>query len=168
MLTTTGRRTGQSRCQPLLYTLDGNGYVVVATNWGFPTHPGWSANLLANPAAIIEVRGRRIPVRAVLAEGSERERLWQLVTPGWRAYQTYAAAAERTMRVFLLVPLLRNRGEMLFGYYLAKLGQRILAAYDTRQADTRQADNQRRAAAGLPPRTRKRRRTTLAQLAVPP
>jgi deazaflavin-dependent oxidoreductase (nitroreductase family) len=108
MLTTTGRRTGQSRCQPLLYTLDGNGYVVVATNWGFPTHPGWSANLLANPAAIIEVRGRRIPVRAVLAESSERERLWRLVTPVWPAYQTYAAATERTMRVFRLVPLLRN------------------------------------------------------------
>jgi hypothetical protein len=41
--------------------------------------------------------------------------------------------------------------------------QRILTAYDTRQAD-----NQRRAAAGLPPRTRKRRRTTLAQLTAPP
>jgi hypothetical protein len=41
--------------------------------------------------------------------------------------------------------------------------QRILTAYDTRQAD-----NQRRAAAGLPPKTRKRRRTTLAQLAAAP
>ena len=41
--------------------------------------------------------------------------------------------------------------------------QRILTAWDTRQAG-----NQRRAAAGLPPRTRKRRRTTLAQLAAPP
>jgi deazaflavin-dependent oxidoreductase (nitroreductase family) len=104
MLTTTGRRTGQSRCQPLLYTPDRNGYVVVATNWGFPAHPGWSANLLANPAAIIEVSGRRIPVRAELAEGPERERLWRLVTPAWPAYQTYAAATERTIRVFRLVP----------------------------------------------------------------
>jgi hypothetical protein len=42
--------------------------------------------------------------------------------------------------------------------------QRILNAWDTRQAD-----NQRRAAAGLPPRTRKRRRkTTLASLTAPP
>ncbi len=46
---------------------------------------------------------------------------------------------------------------------LTARNQRILAAYDTRQAD-----NQRRAAAGLPPRTRNRRRTTLAQLAAPP
>jgi hypothetical protein len=42
--------------------------------------------------------------------------------------------------------------------------QRILAAWNTRQAE-----NNRRAAAGLPPRTRKRRRkTTLATLTTPP
>ena len=42
--------------------------------------------------------------------------------------------------------------------------QRILADWDARQAD-----NQRRAAAGLPPRTRKRRRkTTLASLTAQP
>ena len=42
--------------------------------------------------------------------------------------------------------------------------QRILTAWDARQAD-----NERRAAAGLPPRTRKRRRkTTLASLTAPP
>ena len=48
---------------------------------------------------------------------------------------------------------------------LAVRNQRILAAWDTRQADTA-----RRAAAGLPPRTRKRRRRqTLATLAsIPP
>jgi hypothetical protein len=41
--------------------------------------------------------------------------------------------------------------------------QRILTAWNARQAD-----NARRAAAGLPPKTRKRRRTTLASLAAPP
>ena len=47
---------------------------------------------------------------------------------------------------------------------LAVRNQRILTAWDIRQAD-----NNKRAAAGLPPRTRKRRRKTLASLsAVPP
>jgi hypothetical protein len=41
--------------------------------------------------------------------------------------------------------------------------QRILNAFDTRQAD-----NTRRAAAGLPAKTRKRRRKTLAMLAATP
>jgi hypothetical protein len=46
---------------------------------------------------------------------------------------------------------------------LAVRNQRILAAWDARQAD-----NARRAAAGLPPKTRRRRRTTLASLATSP
>ena len=41
--------------------------------------------------------------------------------------------------------------------------QRIISAYRARQAD-----NARRAATGLPPKTRKRRRTTLASLAAAP
>ena len=43
---------------------------------------------------------------------------------------------------------------------LAVRNQRILTAWDARQAD-----DARRAAAGLPPRTRRRRRKTLASLA---
>jgi hypothetical protein len=46
---------------------------------------------------------------------------------------------------------------------LVARNQRILAAWNTRQED-----NARRAAAGLPPKTRKRRRTTLASLTAPP
>jgi deazaflavin-dependent oxidoreductase (nitroreductase family) len=105
MLTSIGRRTGKYRSQPLLYTLDGNGYVVVATNWGKPSHPGWSANLLANRDAVIDIRGQRIRVRAALAEGPERERLWRLVTSSWPAYQSQADGADRDIRVFRLTPL---------------------------------------------------------------
>ena len=43
---------------------------------------------------------------------------------------------------------------------LAVRNQRILAAWNARQAD-----DARRAAAGLPPKTRRRRRKTLASLA---
>jgi deazaflavin-dependent oxidoreductase (nitroreductase family) len=104
MITTTGCKSGQTRRQPLLYVPDGDGYVVVGSNWGGPTHPGWSANLLADPAATVEVRGRRISVRAVLAKGPERDRLWQLVLRVWPAYQNYADGTDRTIRLFRLVP----------------------------------------------------------------
>lgn len=104
-ITTTGRSSGQPRRQPLLYVPDGDGYVLVGSNWGGQVHPGWSANLLANPDALLEVRGRRIPVRASLAKGAERDRLWKLVLPVWPAYQNYAAGTERTIRLFRLVPV---------------------------------------------------------------
>jgi deazaflavin-dependent oxidoreductase (nitroreductase family) len=105
LLTTIGRRSGQPRRQPLLYVRDGDGYVVVGSNWGGPAHPGWSANLLADPSATVEIRGRRIAVRAVPAKGAERDRLWRLVVDAWPAYQSYAAGTDRKIRLFRLVPV---------------------------------------------------------------
>jgi deazaflavin-dependent oxidoreductase (nitroreductase family) len=105
LLTTTGRRSGQARTQPLLYAPDGDGFVVIGSNWGQRHHPAWSANLLADPAATVTVDDRVVPVHAVYATGAERERLWQLLVERWPAYQTYAQrAGGRRLRVFRLGP----------------------------------------------------------------
>ncbi len=104
LLTTTGRRSGEPRQQPLLYAPDGDGYVVVGSNWGQQHHPAWSANLLANPEATVRVGDRVVPVRAALARGAERERLWALLVGLWPAYETYRERAGRDLRVFRLSP----------------------------------------------------------------
>ena len=49
LLTTTGRKSGQPRTQPLLYTRAGDGYAVIASKGGAPQHPLWYSNLQANP-----------------------------------------------------------------------------------------------------------------------
>jgi deazaflavin-dependent oxidoreductase (nitroreductase family) len=103
LLTTTGRRSGQRRTVPLLYVKVPDGYLVAGSNWGGEAHPGWSANLLADPAALVTVDGRTLPVTARLAEGEDRERLWPLLTRTWPAYRTYADRAGREIRVFTLV-----------------------------------------------------------------
>ncbi|MEV4202481.1 nitroreductase/quinone reductase family protein [Micromonospora globbae] len=105
ILTTTGRRSGQPRSTPLLYVRDEDAYVVVGSNWGQPHQPGWSLNLLADPAAEVTVRGRRVPVRAEVVTGPERDRLWQRLVTEWPAYRTYVRrAGDREIRVFRLVP----------------------------------------------------------------
>lgn len=105
LLTTTGRKTGQPRTVPLLYVADGSDFVVAGSNWGGGSHPGWSANLLAHPHAQVCVDGRRIPVRAELATGQQRKRLWQLLVREWPTYRDYQrSAGERQIRVFRLVP----------------------------------------------------------------
>ncbi|MEV4642384.1 nitroreductase family deazaflavin-dependent oxidoreductase [Actinoplanes sp. NPDC049548] len=105
LITTTGRKSGQARTQPLLYAADGDGYVVVGSNWGQAHHPAWSANLLANPAARVTVGDREFAVRATLATGEERDRLWQLARRIWPGYDAYAERAEgRQIRIFRLVP----------------------------------------------------------------
>jgi deazaflavin-dependent oxidoreductase (nitroreductase family) len=104
LLTTTGRRSGLPRSTPLAYTPDGDGYVLVGSNWGEPRHPAWSMNLLDDPLATVMVRGRRIEVDAVLATGTERDRLWRLAVTQWPGYQNYADRSGRRLRVFRLEP----------------------------------------------------------------
>ncbi|MDX6265059.1 MAG: hypothetical protein QOH84_6747 [Kribbellaceae bacterium] len=105
LLTTQGRKSGLPRTVPLIYAPDGDAYVVTASNWGQEHHPAWSGNLLASSAATICLEGGRdIPVRAVLAEGTERDRVWPLVTKVWPAYDTYVERSGRAIRVFVLTP----------------------------------------------------------------
>ena len=105
LLTTRGRKSGLPRTVPLLYAPDGDGFVVTASNWGQQIHPAWSANLLASAdATVLLSGGREIPVRATLAEGPERDRVWALVTRVWPAYDTYVVRSGRAIRVFLLTP----------------------------------------------------------------
>ncbi|MEV0608850.1 nitroreductase/quinone reductase family protein [Polymorphospora rubra] len=106
LITTTGRRSGQPRGNPLLYVPDGDAFVVAGSNWGQPRPPAWALNLLADPAATVTVAGRRIPVRAHLATGAERDRLWGLLVREWPAYETYVErAGGRPVHVFRLTPV---------------------------------------------------------------
>jgi len=104
LLTTTGRRTGRPHQVPLLYVPHPDGYLVAGSNWGQRHHPAWSTNLLATPEAVAEVRGRRIPVRARLLVGAERDAVWPSLVAVWPAYDSYAARSGRDIRVFLLEP----------------------------------------------------------------
>lgn len=106
VLSTTGRRSGKVRQVPLQYVPHGEEFVLIGSNWGGEKHPGWSANLLANPEASVRVDTREIPVRARLITGAERERLWRdVITAAWPAYDDYAARApHRELRVFVLSP----------------------------------------------------------------
>lgn len=106
LITTIGRRSGQPRTTPLLYVRDSDSFVVIGSNWGQATQPAWSGNLLVKPDAVVSVKGRRIPVRATLVEGADRERLWRLLLERWPPYATYEQrAAGRTLRIFRLDPV---------------------------------------------------------------
>jgi deazaflavin-dependent oxidoreductase (nitroreductase family) len=102
LLTTTGRRTGEPRTTPLIYRDDGDRWIVVASKGGYDEHPLWFQNLQANPEATIEVRDEQIPVRASVAEGEERARLWRLMTEVWPDYDAYQARTGREIPVVVL------------------------------------------------------------------
>jgi deazaflavin-dependent oxidoreductase (nitroreductase family) len=102
LLTTRGRRSGEPRTLPLIHRADGEDWVVVASKGGAPEHPLWFQNLQAEPDATIQVREEEIPVRASVAEGAERERLWRLMTEVWPAYDEYQQKTTRQIPVVVL------------------------------------------------------------------
>jgi deazaflavin-dependent oxidoreductase (nitroreductase family) len=102
VLTTTGRKSGESRKFALIYDSRGDDLVVVASKGGAPDHPGWYENLLAHPDASVQVRGERFDVRARTAEGAEREELWRLMNRSWPNYDTYATRTDREIPVVVL------------------------------------------------------------------
>ncbi|SMD25601.1 nitroreductase/quinone reductase family protein [Kibdelosporangium aridum] len=106
LLTTIGRTSGQKREVPLLYVEREGRYIVIGSNWGGERHPAWSSNLLANPGAVIALRGKRLAVRGRLLTGDERQEMWDAVASYWPAYNSYADRADhREIRVFVLEPV---------------------------------------------------------------
>ncbi len=76
LLTTTGAKSGLPRTTPLNYSIDGDRIVVIASKAASPSHPDWYHNLVANPEATIEIGTETFRVRARMAAGEERERLF--------------------------------------------------------------------------------------------
>lgn len=105
LLTTTGRRTGRERTVPLLYVEVGSGVVVTDTGYGREPTPGWSANLHADPSAAATIGPTTRAVRARLAAGEERDRLWAALVALWPNFDRYSARLRRTPRVWVLEPV---------------------------------------------------------------
>lgn len=104
LLETIGRKSGQPRISPLLFARDGGTVIVVGSNFGQEHHPAWTGNLLANPAAVAIVRGRRFDVRAEHLAGDEAEAAYQLMVGVASTYASYRGRTDREIRVFRLTP----------------------------------------------------------------
>ncbi len=105
LLRTVGRRSREPRTAALLYVRDGNAYAVIASKGGAPHHPGWFHNLTAQPDVEIQVGRARIPVRARVAEGEERSRLWARADEiNQGQYATYQCRTSRVIPVVVLEP----------------------------------------------------------------
>ena len=104
LLTTTGRKSGEARTQPLIFAQDGDDYLVVASLGGAPNHPSWYLNLTDNPEAEVQVKGDIIPVTARTASDDEKPRLWKIVTEQWPNYDVYQTRTDRVIPLVVLSP----------------------------------------------------------------
>ena len=103
LLTTKGRKSGEKRTMALIFREVDGAYVIVASKGGAPEHPAWYLNMRDAPDAIeIQVKADRFPVSYRVAEGEERERLWDLMNEVWPDYAEYQTKTDREIPVLVL------------------------------------------------------------------
>jgi deazaflavin-dependent oxidoreductase (nitroreductase family) len=138
LVTTAGRKSGKPRTNPVAYLRDGRRYLVFASNLGRPRHPGWYHNLLASPQATVEIgtedgRVKPLAARAVVLDGAERDRFYELQCANSPAFREYQERTTRKIPVVALYPLdlsenpERNR----------MIGEQLIAGHNALRAELR-------------------------------
>lgn len=102
ILTHTGAKSGKPHTTPLVYSRDGDRFVIIASKAGAPTNPAWYYNLIAHPEVTVEVGTERFTVRAVEARGAERDRLFDAQARLMPQFNEYKKTTTRTIPVFML------------------------------------------------------------------
>lgn len=100
-----GAKTQTERVSPLMYKQLDGAYAVFASKGGADTNPDWFHNLIANPNVSVEIGTDKIDARARLAEGEERDAIWE---PWKKEFPQFAGYEKKTSRshipVFVLDP----------------------------------------------------------------
>jgi deazaflavin-dependent oxidoreductase (nitroreductase family) len=107
LLRTTGRRSGQTRTNGLVYARDGQDYLVVASNGGAEKAPAWLHNLRAKPEVEIQIGRDRQPATARVVERSDPDydRVWKIVNENNKdRYSAYQERTERPIPVVAITP----------------------------------------------------------------
>ena len=102
VLGTRGAKSGELRESPVVYSRDGDRYVVIASKGGAPTNPNWYHNLVAHPEVTVEAKGEKFKARAQIADGDEYERLYQNHAKAMPAFNEYRQKTTRKIPVVIL------------------------------------------------------------------
>jgi deazaflavin-dependent oxidoreductase (nitroreductase family) len=112
LLTSKGRKSGEDRTIPIIYTGWGDGWAIIASKGGSPTHPKWYLNVEADPRVQVQVKGDVWEATARTAESPEREQIWAAAIKHWPNYYIYQSRTDRRIPVVVLTPVrkLESRG----------------------------------------------------------
>ena len=111
LLHAIGAKSGVERLQPLMFQQEGSGpWYVFASYGGAPKDPAWFHNVVANPEFDISVGDgktiERIPVRARVLEGAERDTVYARQAS---LFPQFAAYEKKTTRDVIPVIELSRR-----------------------------------------------------------
>ena len=102
LLTTTGRKSGETRELPLIYAPWDDAYLIVASKGGADQPPAWYLNLEANPEVTVQIKGDRFTARARTATAEEKPAMWEHMVQVWPDYANYQTKTDRDIPVVVL------------------------------------------------------------------
>jgi len=105
VLTTTGAKSGQPREAVITFSRAGDDYVVVGSKSGEPEDPAWFTNLRVNPDVTVEADGKKFRARATVAEGADRDALWDSHVAEHPQFGDYPSKTTRVIPIARLHPL---------------------------------------------------------------
>jgi deazaflavin-dependent oxidoreductase (nitroreductase family) len=101
-ITTIGRKSGRRVTFPIGTFVDGERFIIIASNGGQDRHPAWFYNMQAQPQVEVEYGGQRFQARATITAEPERTALWDRVVERAPAYNNYLKATRRVIPVIIL------------------------------------------------------------------
>ena len=102
LLTTKGAKSGKTYVNPLVFSRDGDKYVIIASFAGGPKNPSWFHNLVAHPTPTMEIGGERFQAKATFPSGAERERLFNQQASQMPIFNEYRKKTARQIPVVVL------------------------------------------------------------------
>ena len=102
LLTTTGRKSGLERINPLAYLADGERYIIIASFAGAPVNPPWYYNLETNPEVGVEVGAERFTAKATVLDEPERSEMFDKVAALMPQFNDYQGKTTRVIPVIAL------------------------------------------------------------------
>lgn len=104
LLTTQGRKSGKTYTTPLGWFKHEDGYLIAATNAGFPKNPAWYYNLKSSPQVTVQILDKVFPATAEVLSGEARTQAWRQIVATTPSYAAYEKRTTREIPVILLRP----------------------------------------------------------------
>lgn len=106
ILTTIGAKSGQRRDVHLRAFPEGDGWLVVGSKGGNPTHPAWILNMARHPDQVwLQAGMRRVRVRPETVTGVDRASAWKRIVSEASNFGEYQKQTDREIPVVRLTPV---------------------------------------------------------------
>jgi len=104
IVTMRGAKSGKVRKIGLMRVEHDGEYALVASKGGHPEHPGWYANLVADPHVMIQDGPTPLDYAVREVDGAERAEWWDRAVAVFPTYAEYARKTQRVIPVLVATP----------------------------------------------------------------